>query len=157
MAQTLDWIPVGHVVDLPEGRVKTVTARTTSLCLSHFDGQWAAMDNRCPPQGGPLGEGSIEEGVDGKCWIRCPRHGWDFDPLTGAPPGGYEDTGQRLYPLEIRVVVGLELEPSAPRTVSDTIPKPFATAWRTGRCGIMASGKKALQRSPACVGHMATR
>lgn len=39
MAQTLYWIPVGHVVDLPEGRVKTVTARTTSLCLSHFDGQ----------------------------------------------------------------------------------------------------------------------
>ena len=39
MAQTLDWIPVGHVDDLPEGRVKTVTARTTSLCLSHFDGQ----------------------------------------------------------------------------------------------------------------------
>ena len=66
MAQTLYWIPVGHVVDLPEGRVKTVTARTTSLCLSHFDGQWAAMDNRCPHQGGPLGEGSIEEGVDGK-------------------------------------------------------------------------------------------
>lgn len=124
MAQTLDWIPVGHVVDLPEGRVKTVTARTTSLCLSHFDGQWAAMDNRCPHQGGPLGEGSIEEGVDGKCWIRCPWHGWDFDPLTGAPPGGHEDTGQQLYPLEIRdgeIFVGLQPEPDAPRTVSDTM------------------------------------
>ncbi|MDH3579416.1 MAG: hypothetical protein OEM91_02160 [Hyphomicrobiales bacterium] len=31
------------------------------------------MDNRCPHQGGPLGEGSIETGSDGKCWIRCPR------------------------------------------------------------------------------------
>ncbi|MEM1164567.1 MAG: Rieske 2Fe-2S domain-containing protein, partial [Pseudomonadota bacterium] len=46
----LDWVRVAHVEDLPEGRVKTVTARTTTLCLSHFDGQWAAMDNRCPHQ-----------------------------------------------------------------------------------------------------------
>ncbi len=120
----LEWFKVGSVADLPEGRVKTVTARTTSICLSHFDGQWAAMDNRCPHQGGPLGEGSIERGVEGQCWIRCPWHGWDFDPLTGAPPGGHEDTGQQLYPVEIRgdeVFVGLEPEPEVARTTSDVI------------------------------------
>ncbi len=120
----LDWIKVGETGELPEGRVKTVTARTTSICLSHFDGQWAAMDNRCPHQGGPLGEGSIERGVEGQCWIRCPWHGWDFDPLTGAPPGGHEDTGQKTYPIEIRgeeIFVGIEPEPEAPRTTSDVI------------------------------------
>jgi pyruvate oxidase len=37
--QNLNWISVGHVQDLPEGRVKTVTARTTSICLVHFEGQ----------------------------------------------------------------------------------------------------------------------
>ncbi len=123
-SQDLDWISVGKVDDLPEGRVKTVTARTISICLSHFDGQWAAMDNRCPHQNGPLGEGSIEKGVDGKCWIRCPWHGWDFDPLTGAPPGGHEDTGQTLYPLDIRdgeIFVGLEAEPPRQRTVTDVM------------------------------------
>jgi len=122
--QNLEWISVGHESDLPEGRVKTVTARTVSICLSHFDGQWAAMDNRCPHQNGPLGEGSIEKGVDGKCWIRCPWHGWDFDPLTGAPPGGHEDTGQELYPIEIRdgeIFIGLEAEPPRERTVTDTM------------------------------------
>ncbi len=62
--EQLDWICVGKTSDLPEGRVKTVTARTTTICLSHFDGQWAAMDNRCPHQGGPLGEGTIERGRD---------------------------------------------------------------------------------------------
>jgi len=122
--ENLEWISVGHVDDLPEGRVKTVTARTVSMCLSHFDGQWAAMDNRCPHQNGPLGEGSIEKGVDGKCWIRCPWHGWDFDPLTGAPPGGHEDTGQQLYPVDIRdgeIFVGLEPEPEKERTVTDVM------------------------------------
>ena len=120
----LDWIKVGHVDDLPEGRVKTVTARTVSICLSHFEGQWAAMDNHCPHQKGPLGEGSIEKGVEGKCWIRCPWHGWDFDPLTGAPPGGHEDTGQKLFPLEIRdgeIFVGLEAEPPHERTTTDVM------------------------------------
>ncbi len=123
-AQELDWIRVGHVDDLPDGRVKTVTARTTSLCLSHFGGKWAAMDNHCPHQGGPLGEGSIEEGTDGKCWIRCPWHGWDFDPLTGAPPGGHEDSGQKLYPLKIEdgeILVGLEPEPAHEPTVTDVM------------------------------------
>ncbi|MBM7068245.1 thiamine pyrophosphate-binding protein [Actibacterium sp. 188UL27-1] len=120
----LDWISVGKTSDLPEGRVKTVTARTVSICLSHFDGQWAAMDNHCPHQGGPLGEGSIERGVEGQCWIRCPWHGWDFDPITGAPPGGHEDTGQTTYPVELReeeIFVGLE--PAAPheRTVTDVM------------------------------------
>ncbi len=123
-AENLDWISVGRVGDLPEGRVKTVTARTVSICLSHFDGHWAAMDNRCPHQGGPLGEGSIERGTEGQCWIRCPWHGWDFDPLTGAPPGGHEDSGQQLYPVEIRegeIFVGLEPEPERARTVTDVV------------------------------------
>lgn len=118
----LEWIKVASVDELPEGRVKTVTARTKSICLSHFDGRFAAMDNHCPHQGGPLGEGSIEKGIDDKCWIRCPWHGWDFDPLTGKPPGGHEDTGQELYEVDVRdgeVFIGLPQEPESPTTVSD--------------------------------------
>ncbi|MEX0317545.1 MAG: thiamine pyrophosphate-binding protein [Ruegeria sp.] len=129
--QDIDWISVGHIDDLPEGRVKTVTARTTSICLVHFEGQWTAMDNRCPHQNGPLGEGSIEKGVDGKCWLRCPWHGWDFDPLTGAPPGGHEDTGQKMFPVEVRnreIFVGLELEPPHERTVTDVMVETL-TNW----------------------------
>ncbi|MEL6112775.1 MAG: thiamine pyrophosphate-dependent enzyme [Pseudomonadota bacterium] len=95
------WHKVAMPGDLPEGRVMTVTAGIKTLALVHFDGQYTAMDNRCPHQGGPLGEGSIEKGEDGKCWLRCPWHGWDFDPLTGKPPGGHEDTGQTLYPVRV--------------------------------------------------------
>ncbi len=130
--QELEWISVGHVGDLPEGRVKTVTARTTSICLVHFDGQWAAMDNHCPHQRGPLGEGSIEKGVEDRCWIRCPWHGWDFDPLTGKPPGGgVKDHGQKMYPIEVRddeIFVGLEAEPPHERTVTDVMVETM-TNW----------------------------
>ena len=72
--------------ELAEGRVKPFTCQHTTVCLTHFKGRYAALDNRCPHQGGPLGEGSIENG-----WLRCPWHGWDFDPLTGKSPGGFDD------------------------------------------------------------------
>ncbi|MCA9470497.1 MAG: thiamine pyrophosphate-dependent enzyme [Nitrospirales bacterium] len=120
----IEWHQVGSLHDLPDGRVKTVTAGTKSLALVHFQGTFTAMDNRCPHQGGPLGEGSIETGVDGKCWLRCPWHGWDFDPLTGKPPGGHEDSGQELFPVEVRdgaIYVGLPHIPEHQRTISDVM------------------------------------
>ena len=120
----LVWHKVAEPGELPDGRVKTATAGTKTLALVHFDDQWAAMDNRCPHQGGPLGEGSIETGVEGKCWLRCPWHGWDFDPLTGQPPGGHEDTGQEMFDVEVRddgVYVGVPEEAAEARTVSDVM------------------------------------
>ena len=32
---------------LKEGRVMTVTAGHKDLCLSHFEGKYTAMDNKC--------------------------------------------------------------------------------------------------------------
>jgi thiamine pyrophosphate-dependent acetolactate synthase large subunit-like protein/nitrite reductase/ring-hydroxylating ferredoxin subunit len=118
------WHKVAEPDELAEGRVKTVTAATKSMALVRFEGQLAAMDNHCPHQGGPLGEGSIETGIDGKCWLRCPWHGWDFDPLTGRPPGGHEDSGQQMFPVEARadgIYVGIEAEPERERTVTDVM------------------------------------
>lgn len=124
----MNWYKVADIDELPEGRVKSAKAGVRTVALSHFDGQYAAMDNRCPHQGGPLGEGSIETGVDGQCWIRCPWHGWDFDPLTGKPPGGHEDSGQETFPVEVRddgVYVGLPPEPEHARTITDVMAKTF--------------------------------
>jgi len=120
----LNWIPVGSVKDMANGRVRTVTAGTVSMALVQFNDQYAAMDNRCPHQGGPLGEGSIEVGNDGECWLRCPWHGWDFHPLTGKPPGGHEDSGQTMYPVEVRdeeLFVGVPEELSHVRTITDVM------------------------------------
>ncbi len=127
----LSWYRVADLDEVAPGRVTTVTAGTHSMALTNIDGQYTAMENRCPHQGGPLGEGSIEVGSDGKCWLRCPWHGWDFDPVTGKPPGGHEDSGQPLYPVEVRedgVYVGLEAEPERVRTVTDVMAETM-TNW----------------------------
>ena len=79
MEKKVVWHKVlGHKNELPEGRVKTVTANHKGICLTHYNGKFSALDNRCPHQGGPLGEGSIENGL-----LRCPWHGWEFDIRTG--------------------------------------------------------------------------
>ena len=90
------WHKVAELDDLPEGRVKTVVAGRRSLALTHVGDEYGALDNRCPHQGGPLGEGSIEKG-----WLRCPWHGYDYDPLTGTPPPGFTDA-PACFPVEVR-------------------------------------------------------
>ncbi|MBV6652168.1 MAG: thiamine pyrophosphate-binding protein, partial [Mameliella sp.] len=53
--------------------------------------------------------------------LRCPWHGWDFDPLTGKPPGGYDD-GVETFPLDIRedgVYIGLPNEEEQEYTLTD--------------------------------------
>ena len=127
----IDWYKVADNGELAADRVKSVTAGTRSVCLVHYQGQYAAMDNHCPHQGGPLGEGSIERGVDDKCWIRCPWHGWDFDPLTGEPPGGHEDSGQELFEVDVRddgIYVGVERDVTHVDTVSDVMARTM-TNW----------------------------
>jgi pyruvate oxidase len=112
------WYRVAGLDELPEGRVKTVVAGRRSIALTHWQGRYGAFDNRCPHQGGPLGEGSIEKG-----WLRCPWHGYDYDPLTGQPPAGFSDA-PTCVPLEVRddgVYVGVEDEPPHQRTVSDVV------------------------------------
>lgn len=119
------WERVADLDDLPEGRVRSVTCHRATICLTHFEGQYGALDNRCPHQGGPLGEGSIENG-----WLRCPWHGWDFHPLDGKPPGGYFD-GVTTFPVDIRedgVYVGFPAEEPHVRTVSDVMAETM-TAW----------------------------
>ncbi|MEM7515793.1 MAG: thiamine pyrophosphate-binding protein, partial [Planctomycetota bacterium] len=121
----LTWYRVLDKDELPEGRVKTVTAGSKSLALTHFEGTYNALDNRCPHQGGPLGEGSIENG-----WLRCPWHGWDFHPCTGRSPGSHED-GVELFEVQERddgVYVGLAEEKPEVRTVSDVMVETMV-AW----------------------------
>jgi thiamine pyrophosphate-dependent acetolactate synthase large subunit-like protein/nitrite reductase/ring-hydroxylating ferredoxin subunit len=117
-ATDLVWHKVAERDELDEGRVKTVVAGHASLALTRVEGKYGALDNRCPHQGGPLGEGSIEKG-----WLRCPWHGYDYSPLDGTPPPGFTDA-PKCFPVEERadgVYVGLPPERPRARTVSDVM------------------------------------
>src|SRR3954466_2783837 len=117
------WHRVADLHELPEGRVKTVSAGHHSLALTHYDGRYGALSNRCPHQGGPLGEGTIENGL-----LRCPWHGYDYCPLTGGSEFGDSVPG---FPIEQRddgVWVGLADEAPHERTVTDVMAETMV-AW----------------------------
>jgi len=121
----MNWHKVLTKDELVEGRVKTVSIGTETYCLSHFEGEYTALDNKCPHQGGPLGEGSIEKG-----YIRCPWHGWEFCPKDGKSPGAHDD-GIDMFPVEVRddgVYIGLEDEPERETTISDVMMETM-TNW----------------------------
>lgn len=110
------WHRVADLDELTEGRVKTATAGTQSIALIHLDGRYSALDNRCPHQGGPLGEGTIEDG-----WLRCPWHGWDFDPGSGE---GKQGVCSRVFAVEQRddgIYVAVEEVVEPVRTVADVM------------------------------------
>ncbi|MDX1468796.1 MAG: thiamine pyrophosphate-binding protein [Acidimicrobiia bacterium] len=118
MSTNTQWHKVAELDELPDGRVKTVHVGTKTLALTRFDDRYGALDNRCPHQGGPLGEGSIEHG-----WLRCPWHGYDYDPLDGTPPEGFADA-VTCFQTEVRedgVYVAVPEPEPRDRTVSDVL------------------------------------
>lgn len=113
---TKKWFRVLKTKELQDNRVTSVTCGNQTICLTKYQGKYGAMDNKCPHQGGPLGEGSIEDG-----WLRCPWHGWDFHPITGLSPGTHED-GVPTFEVEERddgVYVALDEDKVHQVTVSD--------------------------------------
>ncbi|MYB27700.1 MAG: Rieske 2Fe-2S domain-containing protein, partial [Acidimicrobiaceae bacterium] len=120
------WHKLVDLDELGEGRVMTVTVGHESLCVTRTaEGGYGCLDNACPHQGGPLGEGSIEGG-----WLRCPWHGYDYSPKNGKPPPPFDDA-PTAYRTEVRddgVYAALPVERPRDRTVSDVLVETMV-AW----------------------------
>ena len=93
--QAREWVSLG-TPELEVGRLTTLVAGGRALCLARTAAGYGALDNRCPHQGGPLGDGQLENG-----FVVCPWHGYEYDPVSGAPPSGYGDSA-KAYPVEER-------------------------------------------------------
>lgn len=129
MAEKNQWHKVADADPLEDNTVTNAVAGVQAICLGKFEGKYFALNNHCPHQGGPLGEGLIEDG-----FVRCPWHGYEYAPADGAPPGGYDDNVE-TFPVEERddgIYVAVE-----PEEVKDTISKQMmevATDWGIDAC-----------------------
>lgn len=119
------WERVIAADGLDVGRVTTRTVGRRTLAVTRTEDGWGVLDNHCPHQGGPLGEGSIEGG-----WLRCPWHGYDYSPGNGTPPGAFSDAPE-AYRVEVRddgVYAAIPEEQPRPRTVADLVVETLV-AW----------------------------
>ncbi|MGB6537707.1 MAG: Rieske (2Fe-2S) protein [Xanthobacteraceae bacterium] len=87
-----------HVIaslrEFPEGSRKLVDIKGRPIAVFNVNGEFFALANRCPHQGGSLFHGRLVgliESSEPGCYrysrrgeiVRCPWHGWEFDLRTG--------------------------------------------------------------------------
>ena len=123
------WV-VATVDEIPPGQRKIVDVGGRSIGVFNVKGEYFAVLNRCPHQGGPLclgntlgflrsdGVGEFHHSRAGEI-LRCPWHGWEYDLRTGQ---SWFDPGHvivRRYDVE--VVTGFEGLEKGPY-VAETFP-----------------------------------
>lgn len=90
-----EFIKIANKSELPEMDAATeFTVGARTICVANVNGEFCAMDNVCPHEGGPLGMGY----VDGSKVV-CPWHGWEIEAKTGKVADG--EGAVAVYELRI--------------------------------------------------------
>jgi nitrite reductase/ring-hydroxylating ferredoxin subunit len=85
---------VARVADLPPGGRKLIQAGERAIVVFNIEGEFFALNDRCPHGGGSLScgvlTGLVESEAPGRYSysrkgeiLRCPWHAWEFDIRTG--------------------------------------------------------------------------
>lgn len=72
------FLRVADASALPPGERLVVALGRYDVAVFNVDGEFFALENVCPHQGGPMADGWIEGTT-----ITCPWHAWCFDLRTG--------------------------------------------------------------------------
>jgi len=105
-----------HVIaalrDFPPGTRRLVEVRGRGIVVFNVNGEFFALANRCPHQGGSLYHGRltglVESKEPGKYTytrrgeiVRCAWHGWEFDVRTGQSWCDPARVRARQFPVSI--------------------------------------------------------
>lgn len=93
----LKWTVALPEADLAEGELRRVEIAGRRIVLARQDGQTYALDAVCSHLGGPLDDGTLEQGC-----IVCPWHGSRFDLATGEPIDGPAAIPQPCFATRVR-------------------------------------------------------
>src|SRR5690349_20450440 len=117
------FVRVADAADIPAGGAKVVKSCGKQIAVFQpSEGQFYAIDNRCPHEGYPLSEGTLKDGV-----LTCDWHNWKFDLNGGACLRGGEDV--RSYPIRVEGGgVFLDLADGDPADARRTAARSFEAA-----------------------------
>jgi nitrite reductase (NADH) small subunit len=73
-----DYVKVATTGEIPSGSGMTVEVADKPIAVFNCAGTFYAIDDTCPHQGGPLGEGELDGTI-----VTCPWHEWRYDVRTG--------------------------------------------------------------------------
>jgi 3-phenylpropionate/trans-cinnamate dioxygenase ferredoxin subunit len=83
---------VAKMNEIPAGQMKAVEVEGKQILIVNYAGTYYALGGRCTHMGGDLSKGKLE----GKT-ITCPRHGSQFDVVTGS-----SISGPKIGPLHLK-------------------------------------------------------
>lgn len=92
-----EWVRIGDAAAVPPGKARCVRAAGRKVALFNENGALLAYDDYCTHVGGPLTEGSYENGV-----VTCLWHGAQFRVADGAPLCPPAGGRLRAVPLRVR-------------------------------------------------------
>jgi len=94
------WYDVASIDDLAPGTRHVVDVDGTNVAVFNMGGEYYAVKDECPHDGGVLSNGKLDGEV-----IICPRHGARFSIKTGTVlgPPAYED----LVTFPVRIEQGM--------------------------------------------------
>jgi nitrite reductase/ring-hydroxylating ferredoxin subunit/uncharacterized membrane protein len=103
-----DFVAVGASDAFPDGELRRVMVEDLPVLLVRQNGKLCAIGAVCSHAGGPLHEGTLENGL-----VTCPWHGSVFDVCSGAVKGGPATFDEPRF--EVREVDGrVEVKPAVP-------------------------------------------
>lgn len=91
------WLDVANVAELAPGMRRVVDVDGIAVAVFNLDGEYFAIRDACPHDGGELSNGELHGAV-----IVCPRHGARFSIKSGTVlgPPAYEDL--RIYAVRVK-------------------------------------------------------
>lgn len=109
---------VAAVGEIPPGGRKLVEVAGRRVVVFNLGGEFFALGDRCPHQGGSLAAGCVTGRVSSREpgrysygrrgeMVRCPWHYWEFDIRTGR--SAFDPAGVRTRRYEARVESGAAL------------------------------------------------
>lgn len=103
----LVYYPICSVEDLLPGERLFIEIGDEAVVLFNIAGDFYAISDVCTHDGGPLGEGEVEDHQ-----IICPRHGARFDLKTGEVLSLPAVRGVPSYPVRVvdgQIEIGVEI------------------------------------------------
>jgi 3-phenylpropionate/trans-cinnamate dioxygenase ferredoxin subunit len=128
---------VATAAEIPPGSRKIVDIGGRSIGVFNVNGEFFALRNHCPHQGGPLCDGKLsglfqadrpgeyQYSRPGEI-LRCPWHGWEFDIRNGQ--SWFDPAKPRVRKYEVSVEPGAELEPDELAAASGYQKGPYTAA-----------------------------
>jgi len=127
---------VATVDEIPQGGRKLVTAGGRETGIFHIAGEYFALINRCPHEGGELCRGRLvglmESDRPGEYrltrhgeMLRCPWHGWEFDIRTGQSWCDPQNTRVRSYNITVEPGATVVKGPFVAETVPVTVERDY--------------------------------